>query len=117
MIFRIMAIWHSVLSWMPWRRRRAARAALRLEMQEAREERLLLRLEAQQRALLLEALQPVAEAMRRLDQRILVSQMQQVELHQEVRDLLLEVLQGQMPPVSQQLGLSTPPQLPPSLVS
>lgn len=58
----------------------------------------------QHRALLLEALQPVAEAMRRLDQRILVSQMQQVELHQESKELLLEVLSSLQPSALTQLS-------------
>jgi len=55
------------------------------------------------RAGLLEALTPLAEALRRLDQRILVSQMQQVELHQEVKDLQMEVLSSLQPSASQQL--------------
>jgi hypothetical protein len=111
---RIRETWRSVLSWMRWRQRRATR--LRLE-QEEQQHQLLLLMEHQQRALLLEALTPVAEAMKRLDQRILASQMQQVEHQQELRELLMEVLQSQVPPISQQLGLSTPPQLPPSWVS
>jgi hypothetical protein len=60
-------------------------------------------MEHRQRALLLEALQPVAEAMRRLDQRILVSQMQQVELDSQQRELQLEILSSLQPPASQQL--------------
>jgi hypothetical protein len=77
----------------------------------------LLHLRKEQRALLWEMALPLAEAMKRLDQRQQVSQMQQVEQQQEVRELLLEVLQGQMPPASQQLGLSTPPPSHPSWVS
>ena len=76
-----------------------------------------LHLQQEQRTLLWEMALPLAEALRRLDQRILVSQMQQVELDSQQKELLLEVLQGQMIPVSQQLGLSTPPPSHPNWVS
>ena len=115
----------SALSWMHWSRRRRERQAL---LQRQQEDRLLLMLQGlleahrlhqqqEQRALLWEMALPLAEALRRLDQRILVSQMQQVELDSQQKELLLEILQGQMPPVYQQLGLSTPPPSHPSWAS
>jgi uncharacterized damage-inducible protein DinB len=109
-----------MLSWMPWRRRKAARKlqeareeALRLEMQQEQERRLLHLLEAQTRALLLEALTPVAEAMRRQDQRQAETQASLEALAQESRALLIEVLQGQMPPLRDRIfqDLGQPQQL------
>jgi uncharacterized protein YhaN len=95
---------------MRWRQRRV----VRLELEQARQERQQLQLEArlslhramlleQVRVLLLEALQPPAEAMQRLDKRLLAAQMQQVEHQQELRELLLEVLGSLQPTASQQL--------------
>jgi hypothetical protein len=109
----------SVLSWMHWSRRRQERRAELMYQQEARLrlflwETLLPQLLAEHRQQLWELALPLMDSLKRLDQRTLVSQMQQVEQQQEIRELLLEVLQAQMPPVSQQLGLST---LPPSPLS
>lgn len=111
---RIRAMLHSVLSWMHWSQRRQERRAELLYQQEARMrlflwETLLPQLLAEQRRQLWELALPLMDALTRLDQRILVSQMQQVELDSQQREILLEILQGQMPPVSQQLGLSSPP--------
>ena len=103
----------SVLSWMHWSRRRQERREQEREILLARVEatlRVLLEHQArtlmlQQRELLWEMALPMAEALTRMDKRNREVQMQQ-GLEQE---LLLENLQGQMPPVSQQLGLSSPP--------
>jgi hypothetical protein len=115
----------SALSWMHWSRRRQARLALQQRQQEDRLLLMLqglleahrLHLQQEQRALLWEMALPLAEALQRLDQRILVSQRQQVELGSLQEELLLEILQGQMTPVYQQLGMSTPPPSHPSWVS
>ena len=73
--------------------------------------------------LLLEALTPVAEAMRRLELRQRETQQwlergtaQQVPHQQEVKELLLEVLSSLQPPAEQQLAslLSGPVPLPSS---
>ena len=73
--------------------------------------------EQRQKQLLLEALTPMAEAMKRLDQRILASQMQGVELDQGQRELLLEVLNSLQPTASQQLLPRLEPTRPPSSLS
>lgn len=121
-ISRITETWHLVLSWMHWRRRKAIRQRQEEEARDLRQEArlrqllwetLLPQLRAEQRAQLLEALHPVAEAMKRLDQRILASQVQAVELDQGQRELLLEVLNSLQPTASQQLlprlGSTPPP--------
>ena len=110
---RIRETWRSALSWMHWSRRRQERREQEREILLARVEatlRVLLEHQArtlmlQQRELLWEMALPMAEALTRMDKRNREVQMQQ-GLEQE---LLLEILQGQMPPVSQQLGLSSPP--------
>ena len=106
---------------MRWRQRREQR---RLRKLAGLEIRLCLHREMlleQHRALLLEALQPVAEAMRRLDQRILANQMQGVEHQQELRELLLEVLSSLQPSALTQLspliGLPAPMTTSPSSAS
>ena len=80
-----------------------------------------LHLQQEQRALLWEMALPLAEALRRLDQRQQAGQMQtQADVGNSLavtEELLLEILQGQMPPVYQQLGLSTPPPSHPSWAS
>lgn len=105
---------------------------MRLELEQARQERQQLQLEArlslhramlleQVRGLLLEALQPPAEAMQRLDKRLLAAQMQQVEQQQELRELLLEVLGSLQPSALTQLspliGLPAPTTTSPSSAS
>ena len=65
------------------------------------QDRLVQLLRAQNQSLLLEALRPVAAAMLRQDSL-------QTQQFLELRELLLEILQGQVTPVSQQLGLSMP---------
>lgn len=98
-------------SWTLWRQRRATARILRQQV-KAR-----LTLEP----LLLEALTPVAEAMRRLDQRqqetrqllqTMLAEHQQRE-SQETRELLLEILNSLQPPpeleISRAIGLSAPP--------
>lgn len=69
---------------------------------------LLRELLAEQRHQLWELGLPLADSLTRLDKRLLAHQLQQAETHQDQVSLLLEILQGQMPPVSQQLGLSIP---------
>jgi len=113
-ISRITETWHLVLSWMHWRRRKAIRQR---QEQDAREFRMLQLVEQRQKQLLLEALTPMAEAMKRLDQRILASQMQGVELDQGQRELLLEVLNSLQPTASQQLLPRLEPTRPPSSLS
>jgi hypothetical protein len=103
----------SVLSWMHWSRRKQERQAELLYQQEARMrlflwETLLPQLLAEHRRQLWELALPLMDSLKRLDQRMLVSQMQQVEQQTEIRELLLEILQGQMPPVSQQIGQLLP---------
>jgi hypothetical protein len=75
-----------------------------------RQQRLLLE---QQRAQLWEMALPLADSLTRLDKRQLASQMQGVEHQQELRELLLEVLQEQRLPlrqvIFQELGQSSPP--------
>lgn len=71
--------------------------------------RLLLERQAQER-LLYKAMVPLAEALHRQD---LMGQ----DRSQATQEILLELLQATVPPASQQLGLSSPPQLPPSWVS
>lgn len=110
---RIRETWRSVLSWMRWSQRRQVRR----ELQAATEERQRLALQAQQRemfrSLLWEMALPLMDALTRLDKRILASQMQGVEYNLLLQEMVMEVLQGQQPPVSQQLGsliqLSSPP--------
>ena len=68
---------------------------------------------AEQRQLMMEALQPVAEAMKRLDQRLV----QQAESQQELRELLLEVLNSLQPTASQQLLPRLESTRPPSSLS
>ena len=126
---RTWATLRSALSWMHWSRRRQAR----LELQQRRQEdRILLTLQglleahrlhllAEQRALLWEMALPLAEALHRLDQKQQAGQMQtQADVGNSLavtEELLLEILQGLMPPVHQQLGLSTPPPSHPSWAS
>lgn len=113
----LKATWRSVLSWMHWSKRRQFRRAVLAQTDRAllREQvaqllaletaalldhldsRLLQERQAQER-LLYKAMVPLAEALYRMDSQ-----------HQE---LLLEILQGQQPPISQQLGLSIPGSLP-----
>lgn len=122
--FRITATWRSVLSWMRWRQRRATRERLHQMHQDMMLALLRAQLEQQFRRQLWEMAVPLAEALQRLDRRqeltrsrLQVMQSQQLEMRNHQEELLLEILQGQMPPAYQQLGLSTPPQLPPSLVT
>jgi hypothetical protein len=91
---------------MHWSRRREL---LRLQREEILLARLQVTMQVLVRQQLWEMALPLAEALRRLDQRTLVSQMQQVDLHQQQQELLLDLLQATVPPVSQQLGLSNPP--------
>jgi hypothetical protein len=106
---------------MRWRQRARLRQEELLYQQEARLrqflwEVLLPQLLAEQRALQWEMALPLADSLTRLDKRQLASQMQQVEHQQELREMLMEVLQGQVPPISQQLGLlSLPPSSPHSV--
>lgn len=112
---RITAIWRSLLSWMHWRRRRAERL-----LQQQVEQQILL--EDLLRSLLWEAMQPMAQALQRLDshqvslgKRQAAMQMQQVEQASQLQDLLMEVLQGQQPSASSQLlPLLGPQSQPPS---
>lgn len=109
---RITVIWRSVLSWMHWSRRRAAREeTLRLRQLEEievllrqqeiklrdREERLLELAELSQRRLLMEAMFPLAEALHRQDS---LHSQQQAEL----RELLLEMLNSLQPSAEQQIS-------------
>lgn len=108
---RIREIWRSVLSWMHWSQRRQVR---RVQQEEILLARLQVTMQVLVRQQLWELGLPLADSLTRLDKRLLAHQLQQVQQQQELMELLLEILQGQMPPVSQQLGLSTPPQLPQS---
>lgn len=72
-------------------------------------ETLLPQLLAEQRRQLWELGLPLADSLTRLDKRMLGSQMQGVEYNLLLQEMVMEVLQAQMPPVSQQLGLSSPP--------
>lgn len=116
LISRITEIWLSLLSWMRWRQRRVAREeTLRLRQLEEmevllrrqeikardREERLLSLSEISLRALLMEAMLPLADALRRQDQMHLAQ-------YTELQELLLEVLNSLQPTaeeqISQQIG-------------
>ena len=94
----------SALSWMHWRRRARENRLLELEMR-------LVRLEAQilrnQRSLLWEALQPVAQAAHRLDQCQQVNQQETHSLLKQQEELLMEVLNSLQPSAREQL-LSLP---------
>lgn len=72
-------------------------------------ETLLPQLLAEQRRQLWELGLPLADSLTRLDKRMLGSQLQGVEYNLLLQEMVMEVLQAQMPPVSQQLGLSTQP--------
>lgn len=130
-IFRITAIWHSVLLWMRWRRNRRAREEQYLEVLDrlmvaqvqSRQELRRLReelaetkhqLQDSQFRVLMSALRPLAEAMQRQDSLHL-------KYHKEQEVLLLEVLNSLQPSareqISQQIGLPTLPPSFPSLVS
>jgi hypothetical protein len=114
---RIRVTWRFPPSWTRWTpTNRRIRRQLRLEQElEQREQELQLlqeQIKAMLQALLLEALVPMAAAMQRQDS-------QQLQQHQEIRELLLEVL-GSLQPTAEssifrQLGLPQPPRLPPSL--
>lgn len=125
--FRIKAIWLSVLSWMHWSRRRAAREeTLRLrQLQEIEvlllQERVRADLEwklqlqeAKFREALLEALRPVAAAMQRQDS---LAERRQDNL----QELLMEVLTSLQPSAEEQIfpriGQPPPRRSSPSLVS
>jgi hypothetical protein len=101
---------------MHWRQRARQRQQEQLEasLRAFLWETLLPQLEVRQRALLLEALTPVAVAMRRLDQRQAETKLLMEAGQEETKALLIEVLQAQMPPLQerifQDLGqLSLPP--------
>jgi hypothetical protein len=80
-------------------------------------ETLLPQLLAEHRRQLWELGLPLADSLTRLDKRQLAAQLQSVEYNLLLQEMVMEVLQAQMPPVSQQLGLSTQPPLSPSLGS
>ena len=111
---RLRETWRSVLSWMHWSRRRQLRRDLEREALLAQIQEMVLFLLREQ---LWEMALPLADSLTRLDKRQLAAQLQQTEHQQEMLQLLLELLQSTVPPAYQQLGLSSPPQLPPSWVS
>lgn len=113
----LMGTWLSVLSWMHWRLTRTEReqrqavllTQVLLQLQEQQEvqqrlvhsqEQILERVgrlpQEESRPLLLEALAPLAQALLRQDSLA-------VQHQQETRELLLEVLTSQQPPVSEQI--------------
>ena len=128
-----MGTWLSVLSWTHWRLTRTSRERLAAEslaqvlLLQLEQQELLYHLEQQQerlldsqvelmqrvgslprqepRAALLEALPPLAQALQRQDSLA-------VQHQQETRELLLEVLNSQVPPASQQIfqRIGQPPQ-------
>jgi hypothetical protein len=106
---------------MHWSQRRRERqdqlTALQEQKRVREQEHLLLLLRAQQRELLWELALPLVDSLTRLDKRLLAAQLQSVEYNLLLQEMVMEVLQAQMPPVSQQLGLSTQPPLSPSLGS
>ena len=95
-ISRLWAMWLSVRSWMHWRQRRKAR-------REKQRQEMLFQVEVLARALLLEAMTPLAAALKRMDQRQMDGMHQLYKHLQQQEEMLLEVLQNQQPAASQQI--------------
>lgn len=106
---RIWVALLSAISWMRWSRRRRERQR---QEQWERDKRLLLEMQLQTRALLMEAMRPLAEALQRLDKRQVEEHQDLVVLIAEHRELLVEILQSQQPPAQQQIYQRIGPQAP-----
>jgi hypothetical protein len=105
---RVTAAWRSTLSWMRWRRRRELRRA---QERELLLEQMALLVQQEVRALLLQALRPLAQALERQDS-LLLQETHRLEWKAETaEEMLLELLQSQPTPASlmqQELGIQSP---------
>ena len=97
---RTTAAWRSTLSWMRWRRRRSLRQALERELFL---EQLQLLVQQETRALLLEALAPLAQALQRQDSLLLQETHRLSWQAETAEELLTELLQATQPSSRQQL--------------
>lgn len=97
---RVTEAWRSTRSWTHWRRRRRLRLALERELLL---EQLQLLVQQETRALLLEALTPLAQALQRQDSLLLQETHRLSWQAETAEELLTELLQATQPSSRQQL--------------
>ena len=101
---RVTEAWRSTLSWMRWRRRRRLLLALERELfLELLQEQLPLLVQQETRALLVEALTPLAQALSRQDSLLLQETHRLSWQAETAEELLTELLQATQPSSRQQL--------------